>query len=983
MNRMLAAGLSLVMVYGSEAVAQPADAPTVIDAGVVLGELPPPLVDEPAPGPAPVEVAAPTEVKQEVRETVVTGSRIPRKDLTSAAPVAVFTREQIQTSGRTNVGEFLQAIPEVSNTINRATNNGGDGAIRVNLRGIGDKATLVLLNGRRLVPGGTGADLSPDLSAIPSNAVERIEVLKDGASALYGSDAVAGVINIITRKRFTGAEASIFGSTATAGDGQQLDVSGTVGVTTEKGSAFVSANFYTAAPVWAGNREFSRYQRIFDGTDGTEIRNGSGTIPAGRVVLGSSERGLENGNEAWNALVRANPTTGAFIRNPDGTWRPFKGPALPEDMGDGWNFQPSNYLVTPQQRFNVFSSGEYQINDFVRAFYEALYSKRTSEQILAPEPLLTDDEGVTVSAQNVYNPFGRDFSAVRRRLVEFGGRKTTQDINNVHVAAGLDGDLPGPLEGFHWEAVFNFSRNDASTTRAGNVRLTRLQNAVGPSFIDGEGVARCGAPGAVIEGCVPLNVFGGPGSITPAQREYLTFTGIGSGFNQLIGGQANVTGELFKLFAERKAALAVGYDGRHLSGGSFPDPITVAGETSGNKGLITQGSFSVHEVYGEVTVPIVDKLPGLDLLEVSGALRGSFYSNFGATLNYKAGARYRPVRDLTIRGSVGSSFRAPTIPELFGGQQDNFAQITDPCASPEPGSELAQVCGAAAGNGDDRNQVRSRIGGNPALRPETATTVTVGAVFEPRWVKGLALTVDYWNTSISSTISGIGENVILEGCYPSASGAKRNEEYCRLITRDPSTQRILTIANLNANVGKDQLDGLDVAATYGLSTPFGRWNAFVTGAWLFNYNRTLANGNVLNGAGTFDLNVSGSAGAFPRLRGTAGLGWRYEAFSAQLRTQLVGSFRECSDSDGVFAGDGLCTPNPKAIHRTVSAWNVWDLSVGYQRAWSAGRTGLSVGVTNLFNQAPPVIYNGFGNTTDTFNYDLVLRQVWLRMTHAF
>ncbi|MDP3233817.1 MAG: TonB-dependent receptor [Myxococcales bacterium] len=957
--------------------------PTELPSGVIAepGTSPddPPIVAEP--------VAPPKDEPEVPREVVVTGSRIRRKDLQAMAPLAVFTREQIAATGRSNVAEFLQTMPEASNAINRATNNGGDGSLRVNLRGINPASTLVLLNGRRLTAGGTGANSSVDLSMIPTNVIERIEVLKDGASAIYGSDAIAGVVNLITRKKISGAEAVVYGSTTTYGDGQQLDVSGIVGTTGEKGSAFLSANFYTAAPVYAGNRAFSKYQlQLFReaGKPDDIYRIGSGTIPAGRVVIPESQVGLENGNDTWNALVRANPTAGSFIRGTDGSFRPFEGTNVPEDMGDGWNFQPYNYLVTPQQRFNIFSSGEYQLGTYARVFYDALYSKRTSQQLLAPEPLLTDIEGVTVSAANVYNPFGRDFDAVRRRLVEFGGRKTTQDINNVHVTMGIDGDLPeaaGVFQGFHWEGAFIFSRNDSTDVKEGNIRLTRLQSAVGPSFVDSSGVARCGTAGAPIAGCVPLNLFGGPGSITKDQLDYLTFIGTARGYNQLIGGQANVTGDLFRIAAERKVAIAFGYDGRVLSGGNVPDPITVAGETSGNKGLITEGSYSVHEGYGELTIPIVDKLPGADLLEAYAAVRVSSYSSFGATANYKLGGRYRPIRDVTIRGSYSTSFRAPTVPELFGGQSDNFAYVADPCANAEAGSVVARNCGAAAGNGDDQDQLRSRVGGNTALKPEVARTFTVGTVIEPRFLKGFALTVDYWNTDINNTISSVGENVILEGCYPGEDG--KAPQYCALIQRDPTTQRISQILNLNANVGRDSVDGLDVTGSYDLSTPIGRFNVLSTFSYLNNYKRVLADGTVVQGAGTWDLNVSGSGGAFPRVRFMAGLNWRYQGFSAGVRTYVIGSFDECSDADGAFAGDGLCYSKSSAARRTVDAWNNWDANVGYQFTSPVGRTSLTLGVTNLFNQTPPLIYNGFGNTTDTYNYDLVLRQVFFRVAQNF
>jgi outer membrane receptor protein involved in Fe transport len=957
------------------------------DAGVVAIEAPP--APTPAPRPA----------RDENVDAVVTGSRIRRKDLSANAPLAVFTREQIAATGRSNVGEFLQTLPESSNQINRATNNGGDGSIRVNLRGISPASTLILLNGRRLTAGGTGANASVDMSAIPTNVIERIEVLKDGSSAVYGSDAVAGVINIITRKKMNGAEAVVYGSTTTFGDGQQLDINGIVGTSGDKGSAFLSTNFYAGAPIYAGNREYSQYQySLFRDETGMDIinRSGSGTIPAGRVVIPRSQLGVANGNQVWNDLVGANRETGSFIRRANGSWEPYRTvagqPALPEDGGDAWNFQPYNYLVTPQNRFNIFSSGEYRLGDYARIFYDAFYSKRTSQQLLAPEPLLTDSEGVTVSADNLYNPFGRDFAAVRRRLLEFGGRRTTQEINNFHITLGIDGDLPasaGFFGNWHWDAAFIFSRNDSSNLREGNLRNTLLQNAVGPSYIDGAGVPRCGTPTNPVppsgaQECVPLNLFGGPGSITREMVNYLTFTGVNRGNNQLMGGQVNITGELFRIAAERKVAIAFGYDGRVLSGEDIPDPITVAGETTGNKGLITRGSFNVHEGYGELTIPIVDKLPGLDLLEVSAAVRGSAYSNFGTVANWKVGGRYRPIRDLTFRGTVSTAFRAPTVPELFGGQSDNFASVTDPCANVRPGTALARNCGDAANNGDDQTQLRSRVGGNPALQPEKALTYTLGGVFEPRFLKGFALTVDYWNLNLTQTVSTFGENVILQGCYPTGDDQQPNQEYCRLVTRDPASQRITNILNLNANVGGDRLEGVDISATYDVGTPIGRFGFLANATYLGRYDRTLADGTILNGAGTFDLNVGGNAGAYPRWRGVGGINWRYQGFTIGLRTSLIGSFIECSDGDGLFTA-GLCslTDQTGIQKRRVDAWNNWDANVGYMFTSPVGRTSLTVGMTNIFNQTPPRIYNGFAHTTDTFNYDLVLRQVFFRLAQNF
>jgi iron complex outermembrane receptor protein len=967
-----------------------------------------PVVTEPAP-PAPPpdeEIAAGAPIEEVVvsdadpdaapksdnGEILVTGSRIRRKDLTGPAPVVVFSREQILASGHANIGEFLQTMPEQSNAINRGTNNGGDSSIRVNLRGIGAKSTLVLLNGRRLAPGGTGADISVDLSAIPTNVIERIEILKDGASAVYGSDAIAGVVNIITKKRYEGAELNVYGSATTKRDGEQIDANGMVGASNDKGGVLMSLGYYNGAPVWAGNRDYSNVQRGLDlsgGGAGVPYDLGSGTIPAGRIVLGPNERGVQNGNSFYNSIARANPTASDLTRDPvTGMWRKFNGPNLPNDGGDGWNYQPYNYLVTPQQRFNVFSSGDYKLSKYVRVFYDSFYTKRNSAQTLAPEPLVLDTEGITVSGRNIYNPFGRDFDAVRRRLNEFGRRTTEQDIHNFHVTTGLDGDLPdsaGPLAGWFWEATFNYNVNESSEIKTGNLRGTKLRDAVGPSFVDATGTPRCGVTGSAIDGCVPLNLFGGAGSITQDQVAGLTYTGIQRGYNRIIGAQANTSGELFHLWSKNAVSLALGYEFRALSGGQIPDPITVAGETTGNKLLITKGSYNVNEVYGELSIPIVEKKPALEVLELTAAGRGSFYSNFGNTFNYKLGGLWSPTKGFAFRGTYSTAFRAPNISELYQGQADNFSNVSDPCGvGVTPGSALARNCGAATNNGDDQPQLRSRIGGNPNLQPEKAKIFTLGLVVQPRPIKNLSFTFDYFNTLVTQNIDGIGENTILQGCYPGADGSAA--KYCEFVTRDPVTQRITNIINLNANTGEEHLDGVDMTGQYTINGPAGTFNLQGAVAYLHKYDRTLADGTVIHGAGTWDLNSSGSGGvggAFPHFRFTGGVNWALKGFSAGVRAFFIGSYKECGDSTGDLSGPGLCYAPEHVGERWVSAYSTFDLVLGYSFRSGMGTTALSIGSTNLFNTEPPRVYNGFAATTDTYTYDMVMRQVYARLRQEF
>jgi outer membrane receptor protein involved in Fe transport len=862
---------------------------------------------------------------------------------------------------------------------------------------------LVLVNGRRFVPGGNGANSSVDLNSIPTGAIERIEILKDGASAVYGSDAIAGVVNIITRKSYNATEAAVFaGRSQPHADGTAYDVSVTTGTSGEHGSATFSAGFYTMKPVMAGDRAFSAIPSSYDATGKNGGPNGqpgvytqgSGTTPFSRFFLSKAESTKQNGNALYNQLIATYSGTRSYIFDPTsplsiGGYRPFLGTGLPPG-GDGYNFQPDNYLVTPQQRISLFSSGETKLGSSSRAFFEASYVNRQSDQKLAAEPLLTDGEGVIISKYNAYNPFGRDFdpnvpgngAGLRRRLNEFGTRTYNQDIDTFHLVMGLNGSLPsdfGPLQGWFWEVAANYGRTQADQLKRGNLRISALQNALGPS--DPTGTKCLTAPGGtVIPNCVPLNLFGGgdPGSITADQVAGLTFTGTQRGINQIVVGTANISGELFPLFSERPVGLALGYEYRNLYGATIPDPFTVAGEATGNKGLITQGRYYTNEGYGELSVPILANVPLAEALEATAAARVFNYSNFGSDWTYKLGGRWRIVPDVTLRGTYSTAFRAPSISDLYQGQQDSFPNVKDPCRGPLAGGPPPPAtCGAAANNGDTQSQLRSRVGGNPDLKPEKAKIFTLGAVFEPTIIRNLSVTVDYYNLTLDQPITAPGVSAILNGCY--ASGIS---QLCDMVLRN-SSGVITTILNINTNVGKEKTDGIDVAVRYAVPTAdYGRFNFVFDGTWLRKYDRTLADGTTIHGKGTFDLAINGTYGVYPAIKFNAGASWSLSGFTVGGSTRFIGSFSECGDKAGDFSGSGLCYVDSTYMRR-VGAYNTYDVYVTYALASSFGKTSLTAGVLNVGDRKPQRIYNGFTAASDPSAYDFMGRYPYLRASHSF
>ncbi len=911
----------------------------------------------------------PDELAEEI---VVTGSRIPRLQVDTAAPVTTLTRAQIQNSGRASVGDIIQTLPEQTGGTNTQVNNGGDGSTRVDLRGFGANRTLVLLNGRRIVPGGTGADATVDLNTIPTAAIERVEVLKDGASAVYGSDAISGVVNIITRTDYDATEMSGFTGISQRGDGRVFDVSFTTGKYTDRISVLFSAGYFTTSPVWAGDRDYSKYDYGIAGYDWAAARKGTGgssATPNGRFAKPSGM-----GNAAWESLIAQYPNARNFTIGADGQWRPFNTAGVTDAGGDFYNYQPQNYLVTPQSRLSMFSTGSFKLMGSVYGYYEAMYTHRESEQKLAPEPLFTDQEGLVVSSQSMYNPWGVDFTTVRRRLVEFSNRTYNQDLDTFRIVTGLKGKF---MPNWSWDLSLNYGRTQGVATKAGLLQRSKLANALGPSFRDADGVPRCGTVNAPIEGCVPVNLFGGAGTIDDAARDYLTYKGTARGFNQQITIAAATGAELFKIGnALTPIGVAAGFEHRREAAASIQDPLTAQGDTTGNKSADTQGSYNVNEAYVEVNAPIVKRFGKWagegNLAELSAAARFVDYSSFGSNFAYKAGARLSPIKDATIRGTFATAFRAPNIGELYLGAADSFPNAQDPCANREQGTPLDAACdaqGVPDDLADDRGQLLARQGGNANLKPETATAFTIGAVIEPRWIPDLQFTIDYYNIEVKDSIQQVGADVILASCYPAQGGAS---SYCDRIERG-SDGLIRRIQDPLSNVGGDSISGIDMQVDYSPQTPIGAIGVMANVNYLGLFDRTLADGRVINAKGTYDLSV-----VLPEWRGNFGLRYGYEGWGGQINIRWIGGFRECEDN----ACQQTDPEAPAPRTRDIDAWAAADLNLGYRLDHPGGSaTNFSFGINNLFDATPSYIVNGFTAASDPTAYDYMGRYFYLRLSH--
>jgi len=967
----------------------------------------------PAPEPAATpEPAAPE--KAAVEESIlVTGSRIRRKDLNTPAPVTVFSREDFQASGKVTIGEFLQALPEQGNSPNFQLNNGGstydaDGATRVNLRSLGVSRTLVLLNGRRLPSSGFGANsATPDLNTIPTAAVERIEVLKDGASAIYGSDAIGGVVNIITRRSYSGTQASAQAGVSSRGDAQTYDIQVTTGRATDAGGLLFSVGYFDQKSSWLRDRSWSSSALTWDYSTGSAFPGGSSRTPEGTTTIPAAA--------GSSAACQANPVCSALVAS-DPNWqndrfirvlgRPVTDPSGWKVMtaADTYNYAAENYLTIPSTRVQAFSAGDTRLGP-VRGFYEMSFVQSQAQQNAAPTSFSTADYGLSLSAQSVYNPLGIDLPSAGRRLVEFGHRTYSQEMETFRVVTGLDGslgDLSASMRGWSWEASLNYGKTGGTFTTAGAIRNSRVADALGPSFRLPSGPVVCGNPGpdgvpgtaddVIIAACVPLNLFGGPsnGSIDPSQIDNLGFTGTSRARFQTLSVAANLAGDLLSISPDRPVSLALGYEHRAQSGAQIADPIAASGDSQDFNFRSTRGSYDANEVYAELQAPLLSGVPGAEILEASLAARYVKFSTFGSNTSYKAGARWAPVADVTLRGTYSTAFRAPTINELFLGLSETAPNAKDPCNYGLTASQaLKDQCaanGAPAPTGDTGNQELARQGGNPALQAETARIATAGLVFEPRAVRGLSITVDYYQTSVDRLVGTIGVPAVIAGCFPAASGssAAPYQPYCALITRATSDGHILFVSDINQNVGKLRTSGIDFGARYLLPTSVGRLRFGVEGTWLSKFDRILdlATGAVTQrGKGTFDL------GAMPEWKVNLSAGWALASWNAGAGLRYVGSFKECgafNPDDGVYESTGgLCYADTQAPSRKVGANAVVDVHGGYALRSSAGTTTLAVGINNLLDQKPQFVYAAPLANTDPSLYDFLGRFFYVRLGHAY
>ena len=917
------------------------------------------------------ESAAPTATSSDelVEEIIVTGTRL---RINASAPVTVLTHLDIRRGGANSIGDVLQALPmNTGSPLNTNVNSGGseffvggdrgDGSTRIALRG---HSTLVLLNGRRLPNGGLGADASVDLNTIPIAFIERVEVLASGASAVYGADAVGGVVNIVTRREADGVELSGSRTITGEGDGEIITGQAGIGFDLFDGAWNLGIDYAKQDGVTLDGRSYSAVPLVIVDGDGTLGFAGNRATPQGwYVVPDGNSLGL-----APDDYTRVDGATGQTAAD----YRPF------DRTTDRFNHAPFNFSQTPNERRSLWLLGSQPLGEHLNLFIEGLVHHRESAQASAPEPYFSRfpaptlaDGSSGIPADNYYNPFGVDLSSccllVGRRFVELGNRSVSEDVDLRRVLVGLE----GMAADWSWTLSVADAVSDGLTVETGIPLPSRLVRALGPSGPDDGGHIVCGPPdpatgrvpaASIVPGCVPLNLFGGPGSITQDQLAYInpgpmTHTGT----NEQRIAELVLSGPWGQLLG-RDLQWVVGADYRREAGSLALDPRRIL---EFEEASLPGGEYDAKELFAEVQLPLLHERPWARDIALNLAARWSDFSTFDQNLSWQAGLRWQPIEELTLRANYADVFRAPDLWELDD-QRGRFEFLDiDPCGN-DPTPAQRENCAANGVPGGAYEQGEEGFiviaGGNPDLEPETGHSFGAGLIYTPGWAEGLSASIDFFQVELNGFIWQTNPDQVLFEC---AEHGLR--EACEDIRRFPDG-RIEQVTTLTRNFGGLQTRGVDFAIDWGVTTRFGEVNSSLLASYLDRWDeQPFTGGEVFHYAGTFP------GAAFPRWRALGSVDWQHGRWTAGYAAEYIGSYAQLVEATPFGAAFVPFTRQVESVlYHDVEGQYEFDTGVSVRAA-----------VTNVTNEDPPFVHLASAANTDAGTYRLLGRTYFLELRYAF
>ncbi|QHQ40887.1 TonB-dependent receptor [Microbulbifer hydrolyticus] len=825
----------------------------------------------------------------------LTGSHLRHLKLDSYAPIDVLAQPELEITGAQTIAELLKFLPAVSgNSTSTSVTNGGNGTATVTLRGLPASNTLVLINGRRIVNNGFGGEAA-DLNTIPLSAVDRIEVLKDGASAVYGSDAIAGVVNIILRRDFDGLSVNSYYGQAERGDQQTNSYSVTWGAGDDDRHLMFSLADYRQGEIYSRDRALSA-SADNRARGGTDLR--SSASPQGYIALSDGVvTSTENGYDTWT----------------------------PEDL---YNFREYTSALVPSERQSLYVAGNQNLSESVEAYAELMAIRTRSESTMAATPVFTrfDNGDLTISADQIHNPFGEEITDVRKRVLELGPRVQYNSTDTWRLNTGLK----GTVEDWQWELTAA-----AHYTRA----KERLSNLINPNRLSTglKGADVCNADA----GCVPVNLLGPSGSIDQAQLDYIRGENRVSGATRMASltyvangplGH-NRAGDILAAAGVEIRREAIDFTSTDASGLSL-----IGGVASG----AAQGERLIGEAFGEISVPLIAKSLWLD-----GAVRYSDYSDFGSTANPKMALRWRPWPSLLLRASYATGFKAPTLVDMnqTGSQSQEF--LFDPCTN----SNAASLPGCNGRADQARIQYLTEFGGNPDLQPETSDNRSLGIVWTPGDFTGFHASLDLFDIRQNDVIDTNPQYLINQNAL--------NGLFSDRVLRDDKGD-ITRVVATRLNIGAREVRGVDASMRYQYqSRELGliRWS--INSSHMASYLNQLAPGSpVENLAGTFVDSASGGAGSLPEWKANTGIYWKRGRWEGGYTVHYVDELEESF------------TLNNESVTRSIHSWSTHDLQLAYGVPLGFR---FAIGIDNLLDNAPPFAASAFNDNFDARTYDLAGR----------
>ena len=931
--------------------------------------------------------------EEEVERIAVTGSRIRRSELTSVTPIIEIGAQEFAISGNLNIEQKLAELPSTLPAFGPSSNNPGDGTATVDLRGLGESRTLVMVNGRRWVPSNQSGVV--DLNTIPASLIENVEIITGGASAVYGSDAIGGVVNFKMKEDFEGVELSTLYDTTTEGDAEKFNLDLTIGgnFADDRGNAVLYVGYSKREALFQGDRSFSNVA-LTEG-DGELIAGGSSGIPGTRIFgAGVTEHDVL-GDVNVGPFIGSTPL-GRF--NQDGSGAAFTG-------ADRFNYAPDNFLQLPQERLTMSAFSHFYINDETRVYSELSFVRNVVPQELAPTPAFTtieinpnsaffapDVQNAFLNAQRIndndtadladdflesaLNADGNFEAFIGRRMVENGSRQAIDTRDALRILVGIDGYIN---DDWSYDVYYSRSQLDQSNLLNNDVSASRLKQAV---LVTDDGTACQDTSG----GCVPINIFGA-GNITP---EAVDFVNVGASNVTTIRQEvflATVSGVLPFTFpgAEEAAGVVFGYEKRQDKSSFRPDEFLASGDVLGfNAGLPTAGKYSSSEIFTEFSLPILSGKEFAEDLSFWGAARYADYSNIGGVTSFAAAVNWAPSDRISTRIGFQSAVRAPNVAELFQGSTNGFPGAVDPCSVDgfQEGITSEAICiaqGVPAGQvgvfTQANTQIEGAFGGNTELEEETSDTFTVGLIVQP--FEGLDFTIDYFNIEIEDAISTLGVPNTLDICYNIVRDLA--DQSCQNITRR-SDGNIDIVQSLNANIASVETTGVDFNVTYNTELDFGLFgnasdlNVQFRSTFLDKFDVTpVVDLPTVNECAGYYGNTCGTPLA--EFQANTRINWTTGDLTLSALVRYIGS-----TEDDQLTGDQAIPASDLVVSEIDSAVYV-DLSASYVFNDSLN---VNFGVKNVFDEEPTALGDS-QQQANTFPelYDVIGPRVFLSATYTF